>query len=65
MHYAVSNDNARCLKVLVDNAETTVNIKDARLCAPLHLAIRSVRYQHPPATILCFLRAPSCMYMHH
>lgn len=39
MHYAVSNDNARCLRVLLEHAEDVVNAKDARGRAALHLAI--------------------------
>ena len=39
MHYAVSNDNARCLRVLLEHAEGIINARDARGRSALHLAI--------------------------
>ena len=39
MHYAVSNDTARCLRVLLEHSESVINARDARGRAALHLAI--------------------------
>ena len=39
MHYAVSNDNARCLRVLLEHSEDVINTRDVRGRAALHLSI--------------------------
>eukprot|EP00047_Mylnosiga_fluctuans_P022700 m.124605 g.124605 ORF g.124605 m.124605 type:complete len:1235 (-) comp9354_c0_seq1:147-3851(-) len=57
LHYAVSNDNARCLRVLLEHAEEVVNYKDARGRAALHLAISA---ESPLEIVTALLGSLSC-----